>query len=71
MRISWGPAAPLADPAGGQQSQANTTDVFPQAAAAAQPIFYDRQGNARSISGVYAEIARRFKAAGDSAETPP
>jgi hypothetical protein len=46
--------------------QANAADAFPLAAHANRPIFYDRQGNARSISGVYSEIVRRFKAAGDS-----
>jgi hypothetical protein len=51
----------------GSNPQANAADAFPQAANANRPIFYDRQGNARSVSGVYAEIARRFKAAGDSA----
>jgi hypothetical protein len=50
----------------GSSPQANAADAFPQAAHANRPIFYDRQGNARSISGVYSEIARRFKAAGDS-----
>jgi hypothetical protein len=45
--------------------QATAADVFPQAANANRPIFYDRQGNARSISGVYSEIVRRFKVASD------
>jgi hypothetical protein len=46
-------------------AQATAADVFPQAAHANRPIFYDRQGNARSISGVYSEIVRRFKVASD------
>ena len=46
--------------------QATAADVFPQAAHANRPIFYDRQGNARSISGVYSEIVRRFKVASDA-----
>jgi hypothetical protein len=45
--------------------QATAADVFPQAAHANRPIFYDRQGSARSISGVYSEIVRRFKVASD------
>jgi hypothetical protein len=44
-------------------AQATAADVFPQAAHANRPIFYDRQGNARSVSGVYSEIVRRFKVA--------
>jgi hypothetical protein len=43
--------------------QSTAADVFPQAAHANRPIFYDRQGNARSISGVYSEIVRRFNVA--------
>jgi hypothetical protein len=44
-------------------AQATAADVFPQAAHANRPIFYDRQGNARTISGVYSEIVRRFNVA--------
>jgi len=43
--------------------QASATDVFPQAARANRPIFYDRQGNARSVAGVYAELVRRYQVA--------
>jgi hypothetical protein len=46
--------------------QAAAANVFPRAAHANRPIFYDRQGNARSISGVYSEIVRRFKVASDA-----
>jgi hypothetical protein len=46
----------------GQVAAAN---AFPRAAHANRPIFYDRQGNARSVSGVYSEIVRRFKVASD------
>jgi hypothetical protein len=49
----------------GSNPQTNAADVFPLAARANRPIFYDRQGNARSISGVYSELARRFKVASD------
>jgi hypothetical protein len=45
--------------------QANAAEVFPRAAHANRPIFYDRQGNARSVSDVYSEIVRRFKVASD------
>jgi hypothetical protein len=45
--------------------QANAAQAFPLAAHANRPIFYDRQGNARSIAGVYSELVRRFKVAGD------
>jgi transglycosylase-like protein with SLT domain len=42
---------------------ARAADIFPAAAAANQPIFYDKQGNARSIAGVCAELKRRYQAA--------
>jgi hypothetical protein len=45
--------------------QASAAAAFPAAAQANRSIFYDRQGNARSITGVYAEISRRFQAASD------
>jgi hypothetical protein len=48
------------------EPQANAAEAFPLAAHANRPIFYDRQGNARSIAGVYSELVRRFKVAGDS-----
>jgi hypothetical protein len=35
------------------------------AAAANRPIFYDRAVNARSVSGVYSELVRRFGDASD------
>jgi hypothetical protein len=49
----------------GNNPQTSAADVFPQAAHANRSIFYDRQGNARSVSGVYSEIVRRFKVASD------
>ena len=49
--------------------QASAAAAFPAAAQANRSIFYDRAGNARSISGVYAEISRRFKVASDAAGT--
>jgi hypothetical protein len=51
----------------GSDPQASAAAAFPAAAQANRSIFYDRAGNARSISGVYAEISRRFKVAGDAA----
>jgi hypothetical protein len=49
----------------GSSPQANAAEVFPAAAHANRPIFYDRQGNARSLSGVYSELVRRFRVASD------
>jgi hypothetical protein len=46
--------------------QANAAQMFPQAAAANRPIFYDRSGDARSVGGVYAELTRRYQAAANS-----
>ena len=42
---------------------ANAAEIFPAAARANRPIFYDKQGNARSIAGVCAELARRYQVA--------
>jgi hypothetical protein len=39
---------------------ANASEIFPAPAAANRSIFYDRQGNARSIAGVCAELVRRY-----------
>jgi len=38
-------------------------DLFPTAAQANRPIFYDKQGKARTIAGVCEELARRYHAA--------
>jgi hypothetical protein len=38
-------------------------DLFPAAAQANRPIFYDKQGKARTIAGVCDELARRYHAA--------
>jgi hypothetical protein len=50
-------------------------DLFPQAASANRPIFFDRAGNARSIIGVYRELTGRYESAratieGNIAATP-
>src|SRR5581483_2210450 len=42
---------------------ANAAAMFPAAARANRPIFYDKQGHARSIAGVYAELVRRYQVA--------
>jgi hypothetical protein len=42
---------------------ANAAEIFPAAARANRSIFYDKQGNARSIAGVTAELIRRYQAA--------
>jgi Transglycosylase SLT domain len=43
--------------------QADAAAVFPAAARANRSIFYDRQGHARSVSGVHAELNRRYQVA--------
>jgi hypothetical protein len=45
-------------------------DIFPAAAQANRPIFYDKQGNARTIAGVCAELARRYQVARNQAPPP-
>ncbi len=48
---------------------ARAADIFPAAARANGPIFYDKQGNARSVAGVCAELVRRYQVA--RASLPP
>lgn len=43
--------------------------LFPSAAAANQSIFYDRSGNARSVSEVYSNLATRYEAAANAPAT--
>jgi hypothetical protein len=43
--------------------QANASAIFPAAARANKSIFYDRQGSARSVAGVYSELNRRYQVA--------
>jgi hypothetical protein len=38
-------------------------DMFPAAASANRPIFFDRAGNARSVLGVYRELIGRYESA--------
>jgi hypothetical protein len=49
--------------------QAPAPKMFPNAAAANRPIFYDRQGNARSVSEVYAVLTARYAIAAGSSTT--
>ncbi|MBN9007867.1 MAG: transglycosylase SLT domain-containing protein [Rhizobiales bacterium] len=49
--------------------QASGARLFPNAAAANRPIFYDRDGRARSVSDVYAELNRRYESAAQSPAT--
>jgi hypothetical protein len=46
--------------------QASAVAMFPRAAAANRSIFYDRGGNARSVSQVYAELTGRYSVAANS-----
>ena len=47
----------------GEDPTANAANLFPAAARANRPIFYDKQGNARSVAGVYGELTRRYQVA--------
>ena len=49
--------------------QASAAKMFPNAAAANRSIFYDRQGEARSVSDVYAVLNARYSGAADSSAT--
>lgn len=49
--------------------QANAAQLFPNAAAANRPIFYDRSGNARSVSEVYSVLTSRYASAANSQTT--
>jgi hypothetical protein len=46
--------------------QASGARLFPNAAAANRPIFYDSDGRARSVSEVYADLDRRYAVAANS-----
>jgi Transglycosylase SLT domain len=45
-------------------------EIFPAEAGANRPIFYDKQGNARTISGVCAELVRRYQVARSESRAP-
>src|SRR6201997_708446 len=49
--------------------QASAAKMFPSAAAANRAIFYDKQGNARSVSDVYAVLSSRYDSAAGSSAT--
>src|SRR5262249_41593316 len=49
--------------------QARAVRVFPRAAAANRPIFYDNSGQARSVSEVYSVLATRYESAANSLAT--
>ena len=51
--------------------QAKAAALFPRAAAANRTIFYDQQGGARSVSGVYSLLVTRLARAMPSGEAPP
>ncbi|HVZ50946.1 MAG TPA: lytic transglycosylase domain-containing protein, partial [Pseudolabrys sp.] len=56
--------------AASSRPRASAATMFPQAAAANPSIFYDRSGNARSASAVYATLTGRFAAARAAAVAP-
>jgi hypothetical protein len=60
--LGYGGAAKLIATAS-KQPQANAVRMFPRAAGANRSVFYNRQGNARSVSGVYGELNRRYQMA--------
>jgi hypothetical protein len=49
--------------------QASAAGMFPSAAAANRPIFYDRSGSARSVSQVYSVLSARYAGAAGSTAT--
>jgi hypothetical protein len=48
---------------------ASAVRLFPSAAAANRPIFYDREGRARSVSEVYSVLTSRYASAANSQAT--
>src|SRR5215470_87785 len=48
----------------------NAAELYPAAARANRSIFYDKQGNARSIAGVCAELMRRYQVARAESRPP-
>jgi hypothetical protein len=53
----------------GSEPNAEAAALFPDAARANRSVFYDRQGNARTIAGVRDELVRRYQVA--KARTAP
>ena len=60
--LGYGGAAKLIATAS-NQPQASAAQMFPRAAGANRSVFYNRQGNARSVAGVYGELNRRYQMA--------
>jgi len=56
--------------AAGNAPRTNAVAMFPQAAAANRSVFFDRFGQARSASAVYAELSNRYERARVAAFTP-
>jgi muramidase (phage lysozyme) len=53
--------------AAANQPHADAVDMFPRAARANRSVFYDRQGESRSVAGVYQELNRRYQMARNTA----
>jgi hypothetical protein len=49
--------------------RATAAQMFPSAAAANRPIFYDQEGRARSVSEVYSVLTSRYSGAANSSTT--
>jgi hypothetical protein len=49
--------------------RATAAQIFPGAAAANRPIFYDQEGRARSVSEVYSVLTTRYSGAANSSTT--
>ena len=49
--------------------RATAAEIFPGAAAANRPIFYDQEGRARSVSEVYSVLTTRYSGAANSSTT--
>jgi hypothetical protein len=49
--------------------QASAASIFPNAAAANRPIFFDHEGRARSVSEVYSVLTTRYSGAANSSTT--
>jgi hypothetical protein len=49
--------------------RATADQIFPSAAAANRPIFYDQEGRARSVSQVYSVLTTRYSGAANSSTT--
>jgi hypothetical protein len=66
--LGTGGAAKLISEAG-DNPQASATRMFPNAAAANRPIFYDRTGKGRSVAEVYSVLSTRYAAAANASAT--